>query len=350
MGFTKSYAAMAVCRTLLGILEAGFLPGCTFLITCWYKRYEVGKRLGAFWILSVLCGGFSGILAYALSLLKGKGGLNGWSWIFIVEGIITAVLCAFGWFIIVDFPAKAKFLSDRHRNIAVERINRDRGDGEEDKITLKVMLHHLKDPKLYAWAIMLMSSTLPGYAYSYFLPIILKGGLGYSTTKSQLLTAPPYVLAAIMTYVSSWAADKYKIRGPIIGIHQALTATGMLITAFAKNNNARYFGAYLGIGFLQYCVPGVLSYQANNIVSHSKRSLAAATCMIGGGIGGIIASVAFKASESPDYTTGVFTTLAFTILSICCMSTMTFYFWRENKKIRAGEKTMHGMEGWLWTY
>lgn len=80
MGFTKTFAEMAVCRTLLGILEAGFLPGCTFLITCWYKRYEVGKRLGVFWILSVVAGGFASIFAYCLTLLKGKAGLNGWSW------------------------------------------------------------------------------------------------------------------------------------------------------------------------------------------------------------------------------------------------------------------------------
>lgn len=350
MGFTKTFAQMAVCRTLLGILEAGFLPGCTFLITCWYKRYEVGKRLGVFWILSVVAGGFASIFAYCLTLLKGKAGLNGWSWIFIIEGAITVVLCGLGWFIIVDFPAKAKFLNDRDRFIAVERINRDRGDGEQDKITFKVMLHHLKDPKLYMWSIMLMTSTLPGYAYTYFLPIILHDGLGYSTTMSQLLTAPPAVVAAIFTYTSSYLADRYKIRGPLIGLHQALTATGMLITAFAKGNGVRLFGAYLGIAALQFCIPGVLSYQANNIVSHSKRSLAAATCMIGGGIGGIAASVAFKASERPAYTTGVYTTLAFTIFSICGMSVMTLHFRKVNRRIDAGTLVMHGQPGWRYTY
>ena len=57
-----------------------------------------------------------------------------------------------------------------------------------------------------------------------------------------------------------------------------------------------------GIGFLQYCVPGVLTYQANNITRRSKRAVATATCMMGGGVGGIIAGVAFKSSESPKYT------------------------------------------------
>lgn len=79
MGFTQHWATMALCRALLGVLEAGFLPGCTYLITCWYTRFEVGKRLSGFWVLSVVFSGFSAIFAYVLALLEGHGGLNGWS-------------------------------------------------------------------------------------------------------------------------------------------------------------------------------------------------------------------------------------------------------------------------------
>src|SRR4051794_28096564 len=43
-GFVKSWISLAICRILLGALEAGFFPGCVYLITCWYKRYEVQKR------------------------------------------------------------------------------------------------------------------------------------------------------------------------------------------------------------------------------------------------------------------------------------------------------------------
>lgn len=85
--------------------------------------------------------------------------------IFIIEGAITVGVCIIGWFLIVDFPAKAKFLTTSERKFVVDRINEDRGDAIEDKITPKVILHHLSDPKLYAWSFMLLSTTLPGYAY-----------------------------------------------------------------------------------------------------------------------------------------------------------------------------------------
>ncbi|KAL6245207.1 hypothetical protein RBB50_007982 [Rhinocladiella similis] len=335
MGFTKSWGTMALCRALLGMTEAGFLPGCTYLITCWYKLYEVGKRLSAFWILSCITTGFAAIFAYVLSLLKGTAGLNGWSWIFIIEGIITVVVCACGWFIIIDFPTKAdNFLTPEEKAFVIGRINEDRGDAEEDPITLSVILHHLKDWKLYVWAFNLTVSTLPGYAYSYFLPVILKNGMGFSSTQSQLLSAPPYILAAIIAYTSGWLGDRFHIRGPIIAVHQLLTASGMLITVFAKGNATRYFGAFL----------------ANNITRRSKRAVATAICLIGGGLGGIVSGVAFKSSESPRYETGIWTTLAFSIVSVGLISIMSLHFYRCNSAARAGKRRNEGMAEWYYTY
>jgi hypothetical protein len=160
---------------------------------------------------------------------------------------VTCVVCIIGRFIIIDFPTQARgFLSSEEQEFIIQRLNDDRGDADEDQVTMGKILCHLKDWRLYFWAFNLLASTLPGYAYSYFLPIILKSGMGFSSTQSQLLSAPPYILAAIMACISGWLGDKYKIRGPIIAVHQLLTAIGMLLTAFGKSNAVRYFGAYLG--------------------------------------------------------------------------------------------------------
>ena len=81
IGFNKKWTETLGCRVLLGILEAGYYPGCIFLLSCWYLRYEVQKRFSAFYLLALLSSGFSNILAYGLSQMKGVGGLNGWRWI-----------------------------------------------------------------------------------------------------------------------------------------------------------------------------------------------------------------------------------------------------------------------------
>lgn len=84
-GFTKDWKAMVGLRIILGILEAGFFPGCAYLLSCWYPRYQLQKRNAAFYLIGSMASALSGILAYGLMQMKGLAGLGGWCWIFIVS-------------------------------------------------------------------------------------------------------------------------------------------------------------------------------------------------------------------------------------------------------------------------
>jgi MFS family permease len=97
-GFAKKWEDIVVCRLLLGLFEAGFFPGCklshkhvglrfeadgepgVFLISCWYSRFEVQKRLAAFYSINIVANGFGSILAYGCMQLSGKNGWLGWRW------------------------------------------------------------------------------------------------------------------------------------------------------------------------------------------------------------------------------------------------------------------------------
>ncbi|TLD19212.1 hypothetical protein PspLS_10040 [Pyricularia sp. CBS 133598] len=352
MGFVKSWGTLAVCRFLLGALEAGFMPGCAYLISCWYTRYEVGRRLTAFAMISIIVGAFASIMTYGLSRMAGKGGLNGWNWIFIIEGAITIFVALIGRFIIIDFPNKASgFLTPREQGYILDLINQDRGDAKEDAVTRAKILHHLADWKLYFWAFNLLASAMPGYALVFFMPIILHDGMGFSTADSMLLMAPPAGLATILALAAAWASDKYKMRGPIVAFFQLISAVGLLVLTYSRSNGAKYFGGFMCYGFLAYTAPGILTFQANNITSHSKRAVASATCLIGGGVGGIIASVAFTSKESPRYLhqSGVWTTVALLLASIVLILIMDVYLWRRNKAAREGKVLNEGISGWMYT-
>ena len=220
----------------------------------------------------------------------------------IIEGCISCAICLIGYVLIVNFPDKADgFLKPAEQQFIIERINADRGDAETDEITGKKIMEHLKDWKLYCWSFLIMSAVVPGFSYNFYTPLILRQGMGYTVTQSQLLTAPPFACAALLTFLSSLISDKLKVRGPVLIVHHTLTITGMFITAYVKNPAARYFGVFLGLGMVQYCPMVVLAWQANNIKSTSKRAVASATALIGSGIGGMISGGAFKTSESPLY-------------------------------------------------
>ncbi|KAI8930801.1 hypothetical protein NX059_011824 [Plenodomus lindquistii] len=334
-GFVESWITLGICRILLGAFEAGFFPGCVYLITCWYKRYEVQKRLGGFYLFSVGIGGLANILAYGLMQMEGTAGIRGWRWIFIIEGILTCVVAIAAWFIILDFPDKAEkkgFLSRAEASVILQRIEDDRGDSVHDPLTWAKFVHHLADIRLWAYATMFMSTTMPAYAFSYFLPVILLG-MGYSPGAANALSAPPAIAAMFTAFGFAYVGDKYRVRAPVIAAQSLLAIIGLMIVAYAKNNGARYFGTFLGVCGCQGNVPAILAYQSNNIRGQSKRSVGSALQIGFGAIGGIIASTTFQQKDAPRYITGLWVTAAlqFWILGVLCCTTT--YFLKKNKEV-----------------
>ncbi|KAF2685980.1 MFS general substrate transporter [Lentithecium fluviatile CBS 122367] len=334
-GFVKSWETLAVCRILLGAFEAGFFPGCVYLITCWYRRYETQKRLGGFYLFSVGIGGLANIVAYGLMQMEGTAGIRGWRWIFIIEGILTCVVATVAWFIILDFPDKAEktgFLTQSQASFVLQRIEEDRGDSVADPLTWAKFVHHLGDLKLWAFATMFMSTTMPAYAFSYFLPVILLG-MGYSPGAANALSAPPAITAMFTALTFAWLGDKYRVRAPVIAAQCLMGITGLMVVAYSSNNGVRYFGTFLGVCGCQGNVPAILTYQSNNIVGQSKRSVGSALQIGFGAIGGIIASTTFRQKDAPRYVTGLWVTagLQLWILAVLCVTTTVF--WRRNKKV-----------------
>jgi MFS family permease len=84
-GFCPTWEVMAVLRVILGTLEAGFYPGCVYLLSTWYPRYELQKRNAIFYLIGSMASAFAGILAYGLMQMNGDANLSGWRWIFIVS-------------------------------------------------------------------------------------------------------------------------------------------------------------------------------------------------------------------------------------------------------------------------
>ena len=76
-----------------------------------------------------------------------------------------------GYFLIVDFPDKATFLSPPELRVVRGRIDADRGDAAPDVLTTKVMFKHLCDVKLWLFGIIFCSGAVTGYAFSFFLAV-----------------------------------------------------------------------------------------------------------------------------------------------------------------------------------
>ena len=77
MGTVNTYPGLVIARFFLGFAEAGFFPAATYLLTIWYKRYEVQRRMAISYAAASLSGAFSGLLAFAIEHIDGVAGLGG---------------------------------------------------------------------------------------------------------------------------------------------------------------------------------------------------------------------------------------------------------------------------------
>lgn len=216
-----------------------------------------------FYLTSMAVSGFSNVMGYGIAKMGGRYGLAAWRWIFLIFGVVTIGLGMLAYFIIVDFPDKNTFLTEKETAFVIDRINAERGDAEADKLTFGAAMNHLKDFKLWLFAVLFMCTTLPAYAFAYFLPIILSGG-GYPVQTSLLLSAPPYISAAFYTFAVAYASDKFHQRALFIGINASVAMVGLFIMAFGGPLGLRYFGSFLAIAGCQGESHSTPSYSAHH--------------------------------------------------------------------------------------
>ncbi|KAL1999386.1 hypothetical protein VTN02DRAFT_4595 [Thermoascus thermophilus] len=142
-GVTQSFAGLVTCRLLMGVCEAGFVPGCAYLIGAYYKKNEYLRRYSVFFSASMAAGAFNGLFANLLSRMDGVGG------IFIVEALITVVISVASFFLIVPFPEHCTFLTPQEKKLLLDRLAEDGGSARDDRIEWRRVLETAMDWKIW---------------------------------------------------------------------------------------------------------------------------------------------------------------------------------------------------------
>ncbi|KAL3961126.1 hypothetical protein ACCO45_006243 [Purpureocillium lilacinum] len=299
-GIVKDFKGLVICRVFLGITESGFFPGATYLLTVWYRRYEVQTRMVVFYASVSLSGAFSGLLAYAIQYMEGIAHLGGWSWIFILEGLATIVIAICMYIFLPDGPATAKFLTQEEKRFIITRLETETGSGEgrttnSDKLTVRQVMEALKEWRIYVAVVIYWGNTVAVYAFSVTIPTVIRD-LGYSAANAQLMTIPVYVCAMICAVVSAMLSDRYKQRSSFILGACVTAALGLL--ALIASPHPNYPG--LTYGFLFLAASGLYSiivpaicWIANNLAPSGKRAVGMAMLISGGNLGGIVGSNIF---------------------------------------------------------
>ncbi|KAF2206191.1 hypothetical protein CERZMDRAFT_53731, partial [Cercospora zeae-maydis SCOH1-5] len=193
----------------------------------------------------------------------------------------------------------------------------------------------------YAW-LYLLNNTVT-YSFGFFLPIILNGDMGYSTTMSQVLSFPP---DAPWIFTTAWFADRYRKRGIVLIFNCAVSIVGVAMMGLVTTNPAaRYADVFLGVAGANSNVPTILSYMHNNIVGVMKRSVASALLIGGAAIGGIVASNIFRQQDAPRYSPAMYAVIATRVVGILHGLNNFVVYSRKNGKADRGELVLEGQVG-----
>lgn len=306
------------------------------LLTTFYKREEQAQRISYLFVSAALSGGFGGLycthisliltrilthsrLAFGLLRLDGAAGLEGWRWLFIVEGLMSAVIGIATFFCLPNNFETAYFLNEEDKALMRIRMQASAQYAAEESFDIREVLKTLRDPKSWLTSLNQISVNICSFGFSTFLPTIIRG-FGYDSVRTQLLTVPVYIWASVFYLVIAHFSDVIRMRAVFMVPLCLVTAVGyaMMLGIDVHARGPLYFATFvcvtgyvhmsvfphcLGSGankiYSIYCVVGLgVSWNANSHAGYYKRTMAVGLQQSIGNCGGLIVRITSRMAFS----------------------------------------------------
>lgn len=195
-----------LARFLLGVAEAGFFPGVVVYLSHWFIQEDRAKAtsnfMGAIPLSFVLGSPFAGWILSHMWLA-----VQGWRWLFFLEGIPAILLGAVAFFFLTDWPREASWLAPTGRQW-IERTLREESAGAQAITVWQV----LKSRTTLLLASLTFLSYFVTYSFAFWFPTMLKRQSGLSDVHVGLLGAVPYLATFIAMQINGWHSDKRRER------------------------------------------------------------------------------------------------------------------------------------------
>ncbi|RSL43452.1 hypothetical protein BHE90_017136 [Fusarium euwallaceae] len=218
--FQKGLAAYLATRLLLGISLGGFIPAGMYSLTMWYKKSETSTRFSIFFMGNSVARAASGLISYGILRMRGVGGLTGWKWLMILDGLLAvAVGIAFA-LVLPASPSsptslcRLRLLTEREATIAYKRIIFDdpTKDQKRRSVGLKDIWLTLKNWTIYPHLLVAILGNAPANALASYGPTIINS-FGYGALEANALTSVGSWIQLLLNPVFGILADRTQRRG-----------------------------------------------------------------------------------------------------------------------------------------
>jgi ACS family 4-hydroxyphenylacetate permease-like MFS transporter len=310
--------SLYVLRLLVGIAEAGFVPGVLLYLTFWFPQAYRARANALFMVAQPVSIAFGSILSGYLLRMDGILGLAGWRWLFIIEGVPSIVLGVVTFFYLRNGPRDAAWLSADEKAAVEEHLAAEAPPPSQHGSAWK----ELRSPQvlLLCLAYFGLVSTLNTNAT--WVPQIVReilGGQGDFVTVG-LWAAVPALLTVVAMPLWSYRSDRQQERLWHVVIPMATAAVGWLLVSLSAVPLIRFGGlALVSIG--GFCAMSILWTLPASVLSKAARPAGIALISMAGILGSAVSPsiIGFLRDQTGNFTSGLFYMVALLIVSIVCV-------------------------------
>ncbi|MEM5384401.1 MFS transporter [Paraburkholderia phymatum] len=247
--FATSPGTLYVLRVLVGVTEAGFLPGILLYLTYWFPAAYRARANALFMIAMPVTAAVGSALSGFILGLDGTFGLKGWQWLFLVEGLPSAILGLVVYAYLHDSPQDAHWLdADEKRTLAVTLAVEHRNDptAQAQSGHDKSIVSELLSPAVVKFAIAYFCLVNTLAMVAVWTPLIVKSFSADASNRTiGLLAAIPQVCTIVAMIWWGRRSDRKQERKWHLMLPMLFSAAGWLCTAWSPNPALRMLGVCL---------------------------------------------------------------------------------------------------------
>ncbi|KAI0188916.1 major facilitator superfamily domain-containing protein [Xylaria flabelliformis] len=345
----NSKASFLACRSLLALLQGGFIPECVLYLSYFYKHHELTIRLSFFWTGMFMADILASIIAFGLLHLRGVDGHPGWRWLFLIEGLITGTVGLVSFVMLPPGPTqtaswsrgKGGWFTAREESILVNRIIRDDPSKgtmhNREPITFKLLWQSLTDVDLWPLYTIGLTFNIATLAPQLYLTLSLKG-LGFTTFQTNLLSIPYLVLKIINMLLLSTLAEVTGQLAASASLFQFWCLPFLIYLRVVDTTHASKWLTWAMISLLlaaPLAHPVQVGWISRNANTVRSRAIGAALYNMFLQAGVVISSNIYRADDAPLYRRGNSILLAILGLNLVLYAVAKgYYLWRNRSKAR----------------
>lgn len=334
-GLTHSYQGLLGIRFLMGIFEVSLPAGSTYMISMYYTKRESAPRFAWFFSFALAGPMFSGLLAYAIENLDGKGGLAGWSWIFVIEGLVTIVFSIAVALLMPNFPENAQtwFLPTKYKTALLCLLERARGaEGKESASDNVPIWKVLIDWRIHLFTMCFFCCDITASSMSAFMPTILTE-LGWTSAKAQLMTMPVWATGIVSSLAVTYSIAAWNIRWPfMLGSIMFQMVGWIIMIVYPKEAGIRYLALFfMSMGTFPQ-MPTFMAWLSGNLRGRKYLAVGMAWMVGFGNCANFVSSNVFIKAQAPRYRTGFINGLCWTCVGFLLTTLVTLLCRWENAK------------------